>query len=74
LAAAGPAATMLVSSPKRGGSEPVRVVVAGRHAELAGWPQARGLAANRQLVPMVQCGPLAGDQARLFAPGSVAIV
>ncbi len=66
-------ATVLISSLAEGWSGRVRVDVAGRHADLARWAQARGLAAREQTTLMVHGGKLPGARARLFSPVSVAI-
>ena len=66
-------ASVLISTLARGWSGPIRVDIAGQHAELARWAEARGLAARGQTTLMVHGGSLPGDRARLFAPVSVAI-
>ena len=66
-------ATTLMSGLVGGLSRPVRVDIAGRHAGLARWAEARGLRAHGETTLMVRGGSLPGDRARLFGPVSVAI-
>ncbi len=74
VVAPGPrAATELISALLAGWEGPVRLDVAGRHAALAAWAEARGLTAADQTTLMAHGGELPGDRARLFAPANVAI-
>jgi GNAT superfamily N-acetyltransferase len=67
------AATILIASLADGRSGPVRLDVAGRHADLARWARAHGLRASGATTLMVHGGSLPGDRARVFGPVSVAI-
>jgi GNAT superfamily N-acetyltransferase len=67
------AARTLISSLSRGATAPVRVDILDRHAGLAHWVVARGLAIRNQSTLMVRGGDLPGDRARLYCPASVAI-
>jgi Acetyltransferase (GNAT) domain len=66
-------AMILITSLARERSVPVRLDVAGRHAELARWAREHGLSASGATTLMVHGGSLPGDRARLFGPVSVAI-
>ena len=68
-----PTAKPLIGAVAAGASGPVRVDVLGRHAGLAEWAAARGLAAGDETVLMVRGGELPGHRGKLFAPVSVAI-
>jgi hypothetical protein len=73
VAAGQAAAADLIGVLATGWDRPVRLDVAGRHAGLSAWAEARGLAASSQTALMVRGGDLPGDRARLFAPANVAI-
>ena len=73
VAADPPTAKSLIGAVAAGASGPVRVDVLGRHAGLAEWAAARGLAAGDETVLMVRGGELPGHRGKLFAPVSVAI-
>ncbi len=54
------AATELISALLAGWQGPVRLDVAGRHAALAAWAEARGLTAAGQTTLMAHGGDAAG--------------
>jgi GNAT superfamily N-acetyltransferase len=56
-----------------GWSGPIRLDLLGRHADLAGWAVASGLAAGDATALMVHGGDLPGDRSRLYCPATVAI-
>ena len=68
-----PTAKALISAAAAAASGRVRLDVLGRHAGLAEWAIARGLAPGDETALMVRGGELPGDRGRLFAPVSVAI-
>jgi hypothetical protein len=68
-----PVARALVGAVAADAGGPVRLDIVGRHAGLAEWAVASGLAAGNETALMVRGGDLPGDRGKLFAPVSVAI-
>jgi GNAT superfamily N-acetyltransferase len=67
------AAAALIRCLASGWSGPIRVDLLGRHAGLADWVLASGLAARDTTALMVHGGDLPGDRSRLYCPATVAI-
>jgi hypothetical protein len=67
------AAARLIGSVAAGWSGLVRMDLLGKHADLARWAVAHGLAVANTTALMVLGGELPGDRDRLFCPATVAI-